>query len=752
MDREEFAGETPLLKSTPGGKIKRSWRTAVKWLLTLGRMLWPGAAVGSIAAALAFAVILGSVMATGLGAAVDISISVVVVALATALAYFLVLLLLKVIKSLPARFIAAMVAAAVVLLSLPISNFGKLLYFFGLANGALIGFAFLNGIKRVLSVAIIVLAAAADVYLLTNLWGSGTDATLLIPKDDYSTGVAQLSAPDPSIDGPYKPQLLFYGSGWDHRQEYGKLVAVKTPTVDVTPVLSDTGGIGNKLREWYWGFDLKHCPLNARVWCPEGNGPFPLVLIVHGNHQMEKYSDAGYDYLGRLLASRGFIMASVDENFLNGNWVKDFGQKENFARGWLLLKHLEQWRKWDAMPGNPFFGKVDLNNIVLIGHSRGGQAVAIAAMINRLPRYYTDAKLGFNFGFNIKGIVQIAPNDPYEPTTGHHVELRDLDYLILQGGYDGDMSVFLGDRQYNRVSFSGKRYFFKSAIFIYRANHGQFNTNWGRTDYGVPLSWLMNLKPIMKPEDQEKAAEIYISGFLEAVLHGKREYLPFLEDYRKISDRLPKDYYISQFEDSRLRTVADYEEGLDVTKATMPGITISAENLKTWSLNSLVFRDSWNSSQQNNVTYLGWDRNDSTVTKGIPKYTFTFSDSASHSLRTKNSDLVFSLCSNKDDSGDSLDISIELKDWRGNSVELSLSDFNKITPPLKTQLGKYSFGGDFGASKPAERVLQTFVLPIDTFVKSNRKFDASRLKEVSLVFDRSVSGEVALDNVGIEEQ
>ena len=51
---------------------------------------------------------------------------------------------------------------------------------------------------------------------------------------------------------------------------------------------------------------------------PRGDGPFPLALIVHGNHSMEDYSDPGYAYLGELLASRGIIMASVDENFING--------------------------------------------------------------------------------------------------------------------------------------------------------------------------------------------------------------------------------------------------------------------------------------------------------------------------------------------------------------------------------------------------------------------------------------------------
>ncbi|HEY6323246.1 MAG TPA: KR domain-containing protein, partial [Thermoanaerobaculia bacterium] len=33
-------------------------------------------------------------------------------------------------------------------------------------------------------------------------------------------------------------------------------------------------------RKKYWGFDVDKLPLNARVWYPEGPGPFPLALIV----------------------------------------------------------------------------------------------------------------------------------------------------------------------------------------------------------------------------------------------------------------------------------------------------------------------------------------------------------------------------------------------------------------------------------------------------------------------------------------
>ena len=55
----------------------------------------------------------------------------------------------------------------------------------------------------------------------------------------------------------------------------------------------------------YWGFEPNSLPLNARVWFPQDEGLFPLVLIVHGNHEMIEFSDPGYAYLGKLAREPG---------------------------------------------------------------------------------------------------------------------------------------------------------------------------------------------------------------------------------------------------------------------------------------------------------------------------------------------------------------------------------------------------------------------------------------------------------------
>jgi hypothetical protein len=125
-----------------------------------------------------------------------------------------------------------------------------------------------------------------------------------LSRDDSGIVLARqaLNAPNPGVAGQYRVRQLYYGSGTDiRRPQFKDSITIKTPTVDGSKLASTE----DKSRKKYWGFGFDKMPLNARVWYPDGEGPFPLVLIVHGNHNMKEYSDPGYGYLGELLASRG---------------------------------------------------------------------------------------------------------------------------------------------------------------------------------------------------------------------------------------------------------------------------------------------------------------------------------------------------------------------------------------------------------------------------------------------------------------
>ena len=120
---------------------------------------------------------------------------------------------------------------------------------------------------------------------------------------------------------------MSYGQDETRRPEFGKARDLESRR-RCAALLPEWKGLRGSVRERYWGFDLSEAPLNGLVWAPVGEGPFPLVLIVHGNHSMVDVSDPGYAYLGELLASRGFIVVSVDENYINGSWSGDFRGKE----------------------------------------------------------------------------------------------------------------------------------------------------------------------------------------------------------------------------------------------------------------------------------------------------------------------------------------------------------------------------------------------------------------------------------------
>src|SRR6266542_2714200 len=285
---------------------------------------------------------------------------------------------------------------------------------------------------------------------------------LRLARDDSPTvlGHQLLSAPNPADPGSYQVRTLYYGSGKDRRRpEFRDSVTLRTTVVDGSKLASAPTPALGRSRKKYWGFGFDAMPVNGRVWYPDGPGPFPLVLIVHGNHNMKDFSDPGYGYLGQLLASRGFILVSVDENFLNGNI-----RSENDARGWMLLKHVEAWRRFNDSAGGPFHRKVDLDHIALMGHSRGGEAVAIAGAFNRLSHYPDDATVTFDFNFGIKALVAIAPIDgQYEPAQ-RPTPLENVNYLVIHGSHDGDVSAFSGLRQYERIQFTDGRPWFKAAV------------------------------------------------------------------------------------------------------------------------------------------------------------------------------------------------------------------------------------------------------------------------------------------------
>ncbi len=427
--------------------------------------------------------------------------------------------------------------------------------------------------------------------------------TRLVDPSLFAPGAAVgVDAPDPSHAGTFTVRRLFYGSGTDKRRpEYRDSVTLRTGVVNGSPFIRGADAKLLKARWAYWGFDAKRMPVNGRVWYPEGAGPFPLVLIVHGNHDMRKFSDPGYAYLGELLASRGYILASVDENFLNGNL-----RNENDARGWMLLQHLVAWRRFNADSASPFFGKVDLSRIALMGHSRGGEAVAVAASFNTLSRYPDDARVTFDFHFDIRSLVAIAPVDGQYRPADQGTPLTDINYLVLHGAHDSDVSTFMGQRQFQRVRFTQPGPWRKSAVYIYRANHGQFNTTWGSSDVGPERGLFLNKANLLSGDEQRQVSKVFISAFLDLTLRAREAYAPLFHDARLGGAWLPRTIYLTRYEDPSTQRLATFEEDVDVTTGTLPGVRMAGQGLSAWRELGLTMRSRGNGPYENHVVRAGW--------------------------------------------------------------------------------------------------------------------------------------------------
>jgi dienelactone hydrolase len=590
--------------------------------------------------------------------------------------------------------------------------------------------------------------------------------------------VKDISAADPSLPGSYQYKTYFYGRGDDHhRKEYGPGVDFKTEPVDARPFVKGIGGKTRGARKQYWGFGFGELPLNGRVWFPEGAGLFPLVLIVHGNHNMKEYSDPGYNYLAELFASRGFITVSVDENFLNGGI-----RTENDARAFVLLEHLKVWQNWNKTEGHKFQGKVDMSRIALIGHSRGGESVAHAAAFNRLSRYPDDANVTFDYNFSIRSIVAIAPADGQYKPAGHLTPLENINYLVIHGGHDADASIFQGIRQFNRVQFTDGHFRFKSAIYIYRANHNQFNTVWGKFDVSGNKRAILNQKPIMALEKQRQVAKTVLSAFLEATINDRKEYLSVFQNIRSASAWLPQDIYVSQYQDANFRVIANYEEDIDVATASIPGGTLLGENMGTWKEAHVPFKFRTKptlikTTLENATVVLGWNNHGSkdNVAKKVGSYVIRLKPKTTSDLGfNRNTKVVFSIGATEEappktpptkDNGkqnknamiDSeykskpLDLTVELRDRDGESARLPLSTVGPIHPALPVRLAKWEWLEKKFFKMYSERIFQTYQIPISHFTAKNTALDPAKLESIRFVFDRSLKGTIMLDDVGISQ-
>ncbi len=281
------------------------------------------------------------------------------------------------------------------------------------------------------------------------------------------------------------------------------------------------------------------------------DGPFPLIILLHGRHatcylggaaflewpctppRLPIPSYQGYDYLANVLASHGYIVVSISANGINArdNSVFDLGM---LARAQLTQYHLDLWNTFNTKGGPPFgdrfVGKVDLNNVGTMGHSRGGEGV--------VRHFVYNAALGSPYG--ITAVLPLAPVDFSRPVINNVPLAVELPYC------DGDVSDlqgvhFFDDARYNVPGDSAP----KHTILVMGANHNFYNTIWtpGGWPAGTADDWLAFVpggfsdphcgsvpgNQRLTPEQERGTLLAYAGAFFRTYVGSEFNFFPFLQ-------------------------------------------------------------------------------------------------------------------------------------------------------------------------------------------------------------------------------
>ncbi|SHF57155.1 alpha/beta hydrolase [Streptoalloteichus hindustanus] len=367
----------------------------------------------------------------------------------------------------------------------------------------------------------------------TRLLLAAVAAAVIAPLVPFAASAATPEVPDPLAPGEHPVAVADYTLGDE---------AFK-PTNFPWPV-EITGQI--------------HYPTDSK------NGPYPLVVLLHGRHSPcyvgketrlkwpctgdEKPipSYLGYTELAKSLASHGYAVLSISANGINAkdNQDAEFGQP---ARGELTLKHLDLWRSWRNHAKGPIptqaLRSLDLNNIGLMGHSRGGEGMVNAVEQNAmreesqrhgiaalLPLAATDFSRRVPTGLPMAALLPACDDDMYELPGVHY--------------YD--------DGRYRAANDRGVRH----TVTVLGANHNYFNSVWSpsaglpgsvddwKTRPGSPCDPAQSTR--LTEQQQRNVGTAYMGTFFRYYLGNETQFAPLWKGQAGVPRSLaPAQAYVS---------------------------------------------------------------------------------------------------------------------------------------------------------------------------------------------------------------
>ena len=499
--------------------------------------------------------------------------------------------------------------------------------------------------------------------------------------------------------------------------------------------------------------------LHGYIQYPENEeGPWPVVLLLHGRHGVcysgewgQPYEECqdpipsyrGYEYLSRNLVSHGYAVISVDANYINAN---DSGPSNGDAgaleRAQLVVRHLDEFRNINTSGGwgmDNLVGKLDMDHIGIMGHSRGGEGVNRTVIYNRNQVH----------PHNIVAVFSLAPTD-YNTLT-----VNNVNFAALAGYCDGDVEDLMGN-----FAFDTSRYavesdpFPKFQLISMGANHNFYNTKWADPDLeGRPDDWTYWDSDQTDPQCGTNAATnsrdsrelqqaqglFFMASFFRAFVGGETEFAQYWNGQATVPANICPDG-VGPCDDRYLLSIHAPSENRLVIDDTQDAASLFINNLGGFVIfdgfsyfdicqtnrrpgeGCPVAEPTFNTAEQ---IYMSWDA-PATYSSELMGVDVTPYQILSMRIGISLGD---------EDNLNGQNFSIVLEDMEGNTSKVTASDYSDALfyPP----------GRPFAENGSRKTVLNAVDIPLTAFAG----IDYQNLYSVSLAFDQTPAGTVQMTDL-----
>ncbi|CEO27394.1 hypothetical protein [Paraclostridium sordellii] len=252
---------------------------------------------------------------------------------------------------------------------------------------------------------------------------------------------------------------------------------------------------------------------NGSITVPEGK-KLPLVIFLHGSYKgsgLSTYFDVGFANNMKSLAKEKFVSLGLNltPTYYLGSSDShksslDNTQKDLFSK--ILKQHVKSLLDSVTNGNKNTYGfdmkdKIDFNNVILVGHSRGGQNLFLANKILK------------EMGLNIKGNISIAPANYWQDFNDYD----DIPTGIILPQLDGDVITLDGRNIFDKIRLQ-KRSSDLQLLYLYSANHNNFNSVVFGEDNSFVDAEGNTLKEPMSIKEQQDFASKYIINFAKSCI------------------------------------------------------------------------------------------------------------------------------------------------------------------------------------------------------------------------------------------